>query len=169
MKILYFAIFGFLSSLIGNILGMLTNLVTLLLTPIGIPIGKINESIGIGYLVFTSIIGYVLTYLAWAIGATTGLLIAAKYSGESTLLYVVFVIIIAFFNFRVWKIFLDQQKKNKALLQQRHETVEFIAEIGDNLIFYAIIIPLIVFSIKQNWATPYFDFVFSFIENWLPK
>lgn len=168
MNILYFLLFGFLSSLVGNVLGMLSKLVTLILTPLGVLLSKLNESLGIGYMICVFVFGYILTYLSWFIGATTGLKIAEKYSDRSLILFWVFVAIIAFLNFRVWKIFLDQQKKNLQLVE-RNKTIEMIVQIGDYLIFYAILIPLILFSIKPNLTSPLFDIVYRLIENRLPN
>lgn len=167
MSFLYFFLFGFLSSLAGNILGMLSNLITLILTPIGSIFTKLNEKLGLGYLIGVTALHYILIYMSWAIGATTGLKLAEKYSNGNSIIFWIFVVIIAFFNFRVWKIFLDQQKKNIKLVD-RNRTIEMVVQFGDNLIFYAILIPLTIFSIKPDLSTPIFDILYRLVENWLP-
>ena len=168
MNIIYFLIFGFLSSLLGNLLGILANIVGLALAAVARMVENLNAAVGRVLLIFTTTAGFILLYYCWAVGSTTGLLIASKYSESSTVLKVVFTIIIAFLNLRVWKIYLTNQEKNRKVIKGNPMGLKVTFASGDYLIMYAIIIPIILFSWKSQWATPYFDFIYRVLSNWLP-
>lgn len=165
-----FLFWGFLSSILGSILAIFSDLTAYFLSFLykSIPTYKLSDSvIEIIYKIYlyTPVI---VRYIAWIIGVTTGLLIANKYSNGNFTINIVYLIIIGILNLRTLIIFIDERENlMKKTYFENYDVRIFVHDQFYTTAFknlkYAIILPLIVFSIKPSWATPIFSCVYDLI------